>query len=425
MIVNSTKTIDEVTETLIDYRGKTPIKTESGTKLITAKVIKDGFIRDGNHEYIANSEYDAWMRRGLPKQWDILITTEAPLGEVAQLRTNEKVALAQRVILLRGKSHVIDQAYYFQALKSPYVQGELKSKSCGTTVLGIKQPDLRNVRIPYPPLPTQRKIAAILSAYDDLIENNQRRIKILGEMAQNLYSEWFVRFRFPGHEKVKMVDSSLGRIPEGWYAGKLNDILITIESGSRPKGGINAVEREIPSIGAENILGLGKYDYLKEKYVSKDFFNRMGRGHIKDRDVLLYKDGAQIGRKAIFGNGFPHSVCCINEHVFILRVNNQISQSYLYFWLDQPEMTQNIKNLNANSAQPGINQVGVKGLPILIPTKEIIVKFDELCEPLLSELFLLAKENNILRKTRDLLLPRLISGELEVSDMDIETGDDE
>jgi len=160
------------------------------------------------------------MRRGLPRQWDILITTEAPLGEVAQLRTSEKVALAQRVILLRGKSSLIDQGYYFQALKSDFVQAELKSRATGTTVLGIKQSELKKVRIPYYPLPIQRKIAAILSAYDDLIENNTRRIKILEEMAQAIYREWFVHFRFPGHEGVRMVESELGMIPEGWEKGK-------------------------------------------------------------------------------------------------------------------------------------------------------------------------------------------------------------
>jgi type I restriction enzyme R subunit len=211
-----TRTIEEVTETLLDYRGKTPPKTKNGVKLITAKVIKDGFIIDGNHEYISEETYDTWMRRGLPKQWDILITTEAPLGKVAQLRTTECVALTQRVILLRGKVDVIDQGFYFYALKSDFVQNQLKQRATGTTVLGVKQTELRQVRIPYYPFLTQRKIASILSAYDDLIETNTRRIKTLEEMAQAIYREWFVHFRFPGHEKVKMVDSPLGLIPEGW-----------------------------------------------------------------------------------------------------------------------------------------------------------------------------------------------------------------
>src|ERR1039457_111189 len=167
-----TKTIEAVTLDLIDYRGKTPTKTADGVKLITAKVVKDGFIVEGEHEYIAETDYDAWMRRGLPKQWDILITTEAPLGEVAQLRSPEHIALAQRVILLRGNPSVIDQNFYFHALKSPFVQAGLKARSSGTTVLGIKQSELWRVQIPYPDLPIQHRIASILAAYDDLIKNN-------------------------------------------------------------------------------------------------------------------------------------------------------------------------------------------------------------------------------------------------------------
>ena len=174
-----TKTIEEVTETLIDYRGKTPPKTTDGIKLITAKVIKGGTILDDKHEYISHETYDKWMKRGYPKQWDILITTEAPLGEVAQLRTSEKIALAQRVILLRGNPKIVDQGYYYHALKSDFVKGELNTRATGTTVLGIKQSELRKVLIPYYSLSTQNKIASILSAYDDLIENNTKRIKIL------------------------------------------------------------------------------------------------------------------------------------------------------------------------------------------------------------------------------------------------------
>ena len=223
-----TRTIEEVTETLIDYRGKTPPKTSSGVKLITAKIIKDGFVQNSNLEYISEETYETWMRRGIPKQWDILITTEAPLGEVAQLRTTEKIALAQRVILLRGNPQVIDQQYYFQALKSSFVQAGLQMRSTGTTVAGIKQSELRQVEIPLPSLPDQRKIAAVLSAYGDLIENNTRRIKILEEMASTIYREWFVEFRFLGHEQVEMVESELGLIPQGWEVKKLGEMAVDV-----------------------------------------------------------------------------------------------------------------------------------------------------------------------------------------------------
>lgn len=266
--------------------------------------------------------------------------------------------------------------------------------------------------IPNPTL--QRKIASILSAYDDLIENNTRRIAILEEMARRIYEEWFVRFRFPGHEQVKMVESELGLIPEGWEIKRLEDVLSALESGSRPKGGIDANEREVPSIGAENINGLGNYDYSKDKFISREFFENMNRGVVKSGDVLLYKDGAYIGRKAMFQNDYPHKECAINEHVFILR-SGEIPPNYLYFWLDTKEMTAKIKGLNSNAAQPGINQAGVKSLPIMVPNKDVLFDFDERIQPLISLLFNLAKKKALLRKTRDLLLPKLISGEVDVS----------
>ena len=220
-----TMTIGDVIEKLIDYRGKTPKKAENGIRLITAKVIKDGFIKEEKTEYISEEIYASWMQRGYPQQHDIVLTTEAPLGEVAQLRTTERISLAQRVILLRGNPRIIDQQFFFQAIKSPFVQAGLQQRATGTTVLGIKQSELRQVSIPYFPLPTQRKIAAILSAYDDMIENNQRRIKIMEEMAQNLYREWFVKFRFPGYQKARFIDSPLGKIPEGWAVVTLGELI--------------------------------------------------------------------------------------------------------------------------------------------------------------------------------------------------------
>jgi type I restriction enzyme S subunit len=306
--------------------------------------------------------------------------------------------------------------YYLSKLLD---QVGFQSLNSDAAVPGLNREVALRQQVKIPPLLTQRKIAGILSAYDDLIENNLRRIKILEEMVQTLYREWFVKFRFPGHQKVKMVNSPMGKIPEGWEVGPLDDVLATLESGSRPKGGIDPEVRGVPSIGAENIIGLGRYDYSKEKFVTREFFNNMNRGHIQSGDILLYKDGAQIGRKSMFRDGFPHVECCINEHVFILRTNGRCSQNYLFFWLDQPEMTQNIINLNANAAQPGINQLGVRGLSILLPPTPLLKIAEQVLETMLGVLFNNAKRNNILRQTRDLLLPKLISGELDVSELDI------
>lgn len=303
--------------------------------------------------------------------------------------------------------------------RTEYYRQVIIGISGGAAIFNVSQDTLKRLSISLPSKDIQEKIASVLFAYDNLIENNTRRIQILEEMCKRIYREWFVDFRFPGHEKINFINSDLGKIPERWQVTAVGNVIDSIESGSRPKGGIDPNETGIPSIGAENILGLGQYEFDKEKYVSKIFFDGMRRGVIKSGDVLLYKDGAKIGRKSMFRDGFPHEICCINEHAFILRTNESCSQNYLYFYLDRPDITQKIIGLNANAAQPGINQPGVKGLPILLPDKKLMDLFDEQAEPLLALLFNLAKKNKILRTKRDILLPRLISGEIDVSEMDI------
>ncbi len=268
----------------------------------------------------------------------------------------------------------------------------------------------------------QRRIGAVFAAYDDLIENNTRRIQVLERMAQALYREWFVHFRFPGHAQVPRVASPLGPIPQGWEAGKLGDHLIALETGKRPKGGVGDLSNGVPSIGAENIKGIGRHDFTSEKYVSREFFEQMRKGVVQDRDVAIYKDGAYIGRSSYFRDGFPHRECCVNEHVFLLRASgHRLTQNMLYLWLQEPDTVHSIRGTNANAAQPGINQQSVNGLGLVIPPAEIASEFDRVVEPLLAGIINCAKRNQLLRRTRDLLLPKLISGALDVSKLDLET----
>ena len=296
--------------------------------------------------------------------------------------------------------------------------------SNGSVFNNLKTDIVKNYEIPLPSIEEQKAIANILSSLDEKIELNNQMNKTLEEMAQALFKRWFVDFEFPNEngEPYKssggeMVDSELGMIPKGWEIKTLKDVLDTLEAGNRPKGGALVGENGVPSIGAENIIGLGKYDFSKEKYVPEEYFSKMKKGIVNSGDVLLYKDGAQLGRKTMFKNGFPHEKCCINSHVFILRSNQEITQEFLYFWLDQDYMTQNIINLNANSAQPGINQSQVNTLKILCPNKQMLNKFSDIVANMLDKIFVNARENIVLSNTRDTLLPKLMSGEIRVTDL--------
>ena len=236
---------------------------------------------------------------------------------------------------------------------------------------------------------------------------------------KSLFTHWINEFNVCA-DNVEYKSSEFGNIPKTWDVKKLGDILISLESGKRPTGGITEINEGIPSIGAENILGLGKFDYSKNKLIPEEFYKNMKKGIVKDKDVLLYKDGAQLGRKSLFMDNFPFEKCCINEHVFILRPNENVSPYYLYLWLDQKMMTNEIIALNSNSAQPGINQKGVKSLSILIPDKESMNKFNKTFEPLMKKIFVNANENQKLTKLRDTLLPKLMSGEIDVSDINFD-----
>jgi len=312
--------------------------------------------------------------------------------------------------------HNSDPRFVYYFLKTM----NLKNFNAGSAVPTLNRNHIHPIEVIIPKdILEQRAIAKILSDLDEKIELNHQMNQTLVFIAQAIFKHWFVDFEFPNDDGKpykssggKMVKSELGNIPAGWEVRTCKEALLTIESGSRPKGGIGSYSEGIPSIGAENIFGLGQYDYPRTKYVPIDFYNQMTTGHIKSEDVLLYKDGAQLGRKSIFMDNFPFAECCINEHVFILRPKEVITATYLYLWLDQDWMTNEIVNLNANSAQPGINRDGVNSLLIIIPNVSVIKMFGNKVKPVFSRIFSNCLESNNLSQIRDSLLPKLMAGKI-------------
>src|SRR5579884_927906 len=230
---------------IIDYRGKSPQKTAHGIPLITAKIVKDGRI-EAPSEFIAAEDYEEWMRRGIPHEGDVLMTTEAPLGQVAQL-DGRKVALAQRLITLRGKPGLLDNTFLKFALKSEFVQNQLKARATGTTVLGIRQSELRKVLLPIPPLHEQQAIGGVLGSIDNKIELNRITNRTLEAIALATFKSWFADFD-PIRSKTEdgrppdvaskipnaFSQSSRGLIPRGWEIGPITS-RARLLSGGTPK----------------------------------------------------------------------------------------------------------------------------------------------------------------------------------------------
>ena len=263
-----------------------------------------------------------------------------------------------------------------------------------SAVPGLNRDNAYAQEILLPPLPEQRAIAEVLSSLDDKIELLHRQNKTLESMAEVLFRNWFI-------DQAKPT----------WKKQPLSYFLDTIESGSRPKGGIDSkLKQGVPSIGAESINGIGSFDFSKTKYITDDFFEKMRRGQTQDYDVLIYKDGAYIGKKAMFGKGFPFKKMAINEHVFILRPNSKANPFFIYCALEPNELSK----LNANSAQPGLNQQAMKSFEIISPPKEQINHFGLIVKEWVDKILFNSHQIRTLETLRNTLLPKLITGQVRV-----------
>jgi len=281
--------------------------------------------------------------------------------------------------------------YYFLSLNREY----FAQTATGATVKSLRLPIIADCAVVLPPFPTQKQIASVLSTYDDLIENNTKRIKVLEEMAQAIYKEWFVYFRFPGHEKVKMIDSKteFGKIPEGWKIKNLGQVSENYDSKRRP---ISKMKREeirgdIPYYGAAKII-----DYVNN--------------HIFDgKYLLIAEDGSVITKSGNPVLQFVNEKFWANNHTHILR-GREVTTEYLYLSLIQFP----IQGYITGVAQPKINQDNLNRIPILVPENEIAQKFDGLVESTFEDAWKLKEIVIKLSKARDLLLPKLVNGEIEV-----------
>ena len=244
---------------------------------------------------------------------------------------------------------------------------------------------------------------------------NKRRNDNLELQAQALFKAWFVDFE--PFKDGKFVDSELGRIPEGLTICHIGDIPHKIESGKRPKGG--ASMKGVPSIGAENIKGLGFYDYSKTKYIPKDFASITNRGKIGGYELLIYKDGGKPGyfipNYTIFGEGFPFEEMFINEHVFLLDLRSREYNAFAYFFMQTPYIMNQLNSIGGKAAIPGINTKDVESLPIFTDNNKKVKEFGKTVLPMITTILNNCKENARLARLRDTLLPRLMSGELNIN----------
>ena len=414
--------LEECLEALIDYRGKTPVKTSSGIPLITAKVIKGGRIETPT-EFIALDNYDSWMRRGIPMQGDVVLTVEAPLGEVAQLGP-EKVALAQRVVTLRGKKGLLDNTYLLYLLQTEEMLDQLKARATGTTVVGIKQSELRKVQLSLPPVDQQVAAARILKALDDRITLLRETNATLEAIAQALFKSWFVDFdpvraKAEGLEPQAMdattalfpdsfEESELGLVPRGWAVKPVGNAVDCLGGGTPDTKEPSYWEpAEHCWTTPKDLSGLQSPVLLRtERQLSTLGLAKVSSG-LLPAGTLLLSSRAPIGYLAI-----AQMPVAVNQGYIAIPRGGELSPLYMLFWCRQN--MEGIKGRANGSTFMEISKKAFRPIPALVPTVEVLDAFANIAEPLFERLIEGERQALTLTQLRDTLLPRLISGQLRL-----------
>jgi len=411
-------------------RGISPVYTENGIPVFNQKCIRDSRVNldlrrktDPEKRKISDEK--------LVKLWDVLInsTGVGTLGRMAQIKNNIGISTVDtHVTIARPDLKKVDGRYFGYALNAK--QSTIEAMGVGAT----GQTELSRIRlgkeiaIPIPPLSTQHKISSILSAYDDLFENNTRCIQILEEMAQLIYKEWFVNFKYPGYENDQLVDSELGMIPKGWDINNIGDFIQYHIGGGWGKEELSEEFDTSGYVIRGTDIPLAKHgSIIKCPYRYHKSSNMKSR-ELKTGDIVFEVSGGSkdqpLGRALLINkellNSFSDKVMCAS---FCKLIRPSNFSEYIYLHLLDIYRNREIMKYQVQST--GISnfkfQTFHDGHKIIKPTRNILDEFTELVSPIFSQMQILGKNNNNLRQTRDLLLPKLISGKIDVSNLDIDT----
>lgn len=314
--------------------------------------------------------------------------------------------------IIKGKKGVADDRF----LISWFAQADIKGYITGAAQPKLSQANLKRIALTAPPYPTQRKIARVLSAYDDLIENNTRRIAILEEMAQAIYRERFVNFRFPGHDKVNLINSPLGKIPDGWKVVKVEDAIFINPKVTVPKDG----EKHFVSMGAV------PHNTMLIDVAAVEMRTGNSGSKFQNGDTLFARitPCLENGKTAFVQFLESSADVAFGSTEFIVLRSKTVCPEFVYLLARSDPFRDNaIKSMSGATGRQRVQEKCFDNFFFAHPDNKTLSEFSAAMQPLFQQVFTLDKKTRNLRTTRDLLLPKLISGQLDVEELDIETGE--
>ena len=382
----------DVVSLVIDHRGKTPKKlggdwAETGYRALSAKSVKTRQIVNEDAIRCVDEEmYRRWMKDEIHRG-DILVTSEAPYGEVYYWNSDEKIVLSQRLFGLRVKPE-FDSAFIAHFMTSQAFKSEMNGRETGTTVFGLRQPELLDCKLLVPDLPTQRRIAAVLGALDDKIEVNRKICENLEAQAQALFKAWFVDFEPFG-----------GKRPDEWKEVSLLDVVDLFDMRRIP---LSSREREkrkgtFPYYGATSIM-----DYVDD--------------YLFDGVYLLMGEDGSVARE----DGIPYlqyisGQFWVNNHAHIMQGRNGYSTEMLWCALSQTDISTYV----TGAVQPKLSQTNMQMIKVPILAMSEMRRFGESVQPMFDSIRTKRAESRALAAMRDALLPKLMSGELAVEKVEV------
>jgi type I restriction enzyme S subunit len=427
--------LDDLVEDIIDRRGVTPLKlgglfTSSGHRVISAKLLKGGRIDLGADEprYVNSAVYAKWMKGPL-LPGDVLMTSEAPLGELAYINANLDWCLGQRLFAIRPKKDRLDGCFAYYALQTRQVREDLIGRSTGTTVQGIRQSELRRVRLPVPDLSLQVAAASVLKAIDDRTALLRETNATLEAIAQALFKSWFVDFD-PVRAKQRgsvpvgndeataalfpadLYDSALGLIPSGWEVKQIAEVVEAVFDGPHATPA-ESVDGPV-FLGIKNLTGT-TLDLSEIRHIAEADFAQWTKRVTPRACDIVFSYEATLGFFALIPPGLR---CCLGRRLALIRPKPD--QKDGHFWFHQFVAAPFQRLLAQHTIQGAtVNRIALKHFPsysVICPPTALRAAFDACVAPLWSRIHANQAQAQTLTRLRDTLLPRLISGQLRLPD---------
>lgn len=394
--------LNDVCELIVDCPHSTEPDEGEGYPIIRTPNIGVGYLDLEGVQRVSKAAYDRRNIRAVPRPNDLILAREAPAGNVGIIREGMKVCLGQRTVLIRPSAEKVSPLFLNYYLNAPKQRHALLSNSNGATVSHVNMPVIRNLVIELPDREAQDRIADVLSAYDELIENSRRQIQLLEEAARRLYKEWFIDLKFPGHETTPIVDG----LPEGWCKATLGELSVLITRGITPR---YSETSDFLVLGQRcvrgNLVDLSCARRCERKSIAEQKMLKCG-------DVLINSTGTgSLGRTAQVW--FDPIDMTVDSHVTIVRASSPELSSYLAQWAFANESF--VESLHTGSTgQTELPRERVSSIRVLVPSSGALNQFNSFVSPMVGKVNMLQRSIAAAREARDRLLPKLMSGEIEV-----------